>query len=113
MTIDEFQKSDLRVGTILEAYGVEGSQKLLRLVVDVGEKNEEGQSTFRQILSGIAASYAPADLVGRQACFVVNLESRQMMGLESQGMILAVTNTQGHPIILRPDQPVAAGEKIK
>ena len=105
MTIDEFQKNDLRIGTIKEAERIEGSEKLLKLRVDLGEPEP------RQILSGIAKSYAPEDLIGRQAVFIANLESRMMMGLESQGMLLAAADDSGIAI-LKTDREVAPGTAI-
>lgn len=104
MTIDEFQKLDLRVGKILSAERIEGSEKLLKLSVDIGEP--------RQIISGIAKSYAPEDLVGRKVVIVANLDPRMMMGLESQGMILAVHGENGEPVVLTVDEQAPPGAKI-
>ena len=104
MTIDEFQKMDLRVGKILAAERIEGSEKLLKLSVDLGEP--------RQIISGIAKSYAPEDLVGREVVIIANLEPRMMMGLESQGMILAAHGENGEPVMLSVERQVPAGSKI-
>lgn len=104
MTIDEFQEMDLRVGRVLAAERVEGSEKLLKLSVDIGE--------LRQILSGIAKSYAPEDIVGKQVVIIANLEPRMMMGLESQGMILAAHGGNGEPILLMPLKDVPPGAKI-
>jgi methionyl-tRNA synthetase len=104
MTIDEFQKMDLRVGKILSAERVEGSEKLLKLSVDIGEP--------RQILSGIAKSYAPEDLVGKEVVIIANLDPRMMMGLESQGMILAAHGENGEPVMLAVERDVPPGAKI-
>ena len=104
MTIDEFQKMDLRVGKILAADRVEGSEKLLKLSVDIGET--------RQILSGIAKSHAPEDLVGREVVIIANLEPRMMMGMESQGMILAAHGENGEPVVLAVEKEVPPGAKI-
>jgi methionine--tRNA ligase beta chain len=104
MTIDEFQKMDLRVGKVLAAERIEGSEKLLKLSVDVGEP--------RQIISGIAKSYAPEDLVGREIVIIANLEPRTMMGLESQGMILAAHGETGEPVVLSVEREVPPGSKI-
>jgi methionine--tRNA ligase beta chain len=104
MTIDEFQKMDLRIGKVLAAERIEGSEKLLKLSVDAGEP--------RQILSGIARSYAPEDLVGRKVVIIANLEPRMMMGMESQGMILAAHGENGEPILLVPLQDAPPGAKI-
>ena len=74
MTIDEFKNADLRVGEITAAERVEGSEKLLKLKVDLGEEE------VRQILSGIAKQYTPEDLVGKKVVIVANLDPRTMMG---------------------------------
>jgi methionyl-tRNA synthetase len=107
MTIDEFQKSDLRVGLVMAAERVEGSEKLLKLQVDVGDP--EGP---RQILSGIAKQYAPEDLVGKKVVVIANLDSRVMMGMESRGMLLAAHGEAGAPVVLVPASDVPAGAKI-
>jgi methionyl-tRNA synthetase len=113
MTIDEFQKADLRVGTILEAVRVEGSEKLMKMQVDIGEQDESGARKPRQILAGVALSYAPEDLVARQIVVIANLEPRVLMGLESQGMLLAPSDSEGKPVVLMPDRAVEPGAKIK
>jgi methionyl-tRNA synthetase len=104
MTLDEFKNCDLRVGKIISAERVEGSEKLLRLQVDLGEP--------RQILSGIAKAYAPEDLVGKQVVIIANLEPRMMMGFESQGMLLAASGEDGKPVILTLGEDVPAGTRI-
>ena len=106
INFEEFQKVDLRVGKILEAEKVDGSEKLLKLQVDLGL--EIGQ---RQIIAGIQQFYAPEDLLGRGIVVVVNLEPRVLRGLESQGMLLAA-NDNG-PVLLMPDKEVSPGVKIR
>ncbi len=105
MNLDEFQKADLRVGEVLAAERVEGSEKLLKLDINIGEK--------RQILSGIGKFYAPEALVGKQVIVIANLEPRMMMGLESQGMVLAADDGEKGPVLLSPLAEVAPGTKIK
>ncbi len=112
-TIDDFLKLEFRVGTVVEAAEVEGSEKLLKLTVDCGEENH------RTILSGIKQWYSPNDIKGKQFVFIANLEPRTMMGIESQGMILTVdgdpsTNSgQSKPIPLIPQEQVPPGSKIR
>ena len=106
MTIDEFQKSDLRVGKIVSAERVEGSEKLLKLQVDIAEPEP------RQILSGIAKAYAPEDIVGKSVVIIANLEPRMMMGMESNGMLLAAHGEDGAAVIIRPVGEVPLGAKI-
>lgn len=104
ISFEEFKKCEMRIGTILVAESVEGSEKLLRLEVDFGEYK-------RQILSGIAKWYRPEDLVGKQMPFIVNLEPRQMMGMESQGMLIATDNEDG-AVLLHPEKEVPAGSEL-
>lgn len=111
LTIDEFSKLEARIGVVLSAEAVEGSEKLLRLMLDFGEEKP------RQILSGIHAWYEPETLVGKQLLFVVNLAPRKMMGLESQGMLMAVDGVNGEPVFLIPDtsfeKTVAPGARVR
>ncbi|HVM76895.1 MAG TPA: methionine--tRNA ligase subunit beta [Candidatus Paceibacterota bacterium] len=106
MTIDEFQKSDLRVAKVKTAERVEGSEKLLKLQLDLGADGE------RQILSGIAKQYAPEDLIGKNVVIIANLDPRMMMGMESQGMLLAAHGEGGAPVIVVPAADVPPGSKI-
>lgn len=102
---DEFSKIDVRVGTIISAEKVDKSIKLLKLEVDFGELGK------RQILSGIAAWYQPEELVGIQTTFVINLETRKIMGLESQGMIFALgLDDDKKSVLLLPKEGVENGE---
>lgn len=123
ITIEDFNKIELRVGTILEAEEVPGSEKLIKQIVDFGELGT------RQVLSGIKQWYknpSPGSgtlpfadakrkpshpLVGKQFVYVVNLEPRIMMGYKSEGMILA-TDT-GKPILIKPSKKVPSGSKIR
>lgn len=105
ITYEDFAKVDLRVGTILEAVPVEGSQKLLKLRVNCGDGE-------RQILAGIARQYPPETLLGKQVIIVANLAVRMMMGFESQGMLLAADSQDG-PVILQPQKDVSAGAMVK
>jgi tRNA-binding protein len=88
--IDDFRRVDLRVAKVIEAAKVEGSKKLIKLVVDLGAEK-------RQIIAGLAEYYKPEDLVGKYVVVVANLQPKKMMGLESQGMILA---TCDKPVLL-------------
>lgn len=102
---DDFKKVELRVATVLAAERVEGSEKLLKLRVSLGEED-------RQIIAGIGKRYAPDTLPGRQIVIVANLEPRMLMGLESQGMLLAADSPDG-PVLLRPDSDVLAGIGVR
>ncbi|MEK7217549.1 MAG: methionine--tRNA ligase subunit beta [Patescibacteria group bacterium] len=111
ITIDDLKKIELKVGRVLSAESIEGSEKLLKLQVDLGE------AVPRQILAGIAKHYQSTELVGRQIVIVANLEPRSMMGLESNGMVLAASNpaTAGEEIVslLMPDKDMPAGSGIR
>jgi methionine--tRNA ligase beta chain len=111
MTIDEFKKCDLRVGKVTAAERVEGSEKLLRLQIDLGEISG-GEPKPRQILSGIGKSYAPEELIGKQVVIIANLEPRMMMGFESQGMLLAASGSDGKPVILTLEKDIVPGTHI-
>lgn len=104
INFEEFQKIDLRVAEIIKAEKVEGSEKLLKLQIDLGEEK-------RQIVSGIGKFYNTKDLIGTKIVVAVNLEPRALFGLESQGMLLAADDN-GRPAILRPDGNVFSGAKV-
>lgn len=106
ISIDDFGKVDMKIGTVISAEPVPGSEKLLRLSVDFGE------AAPRQVLSGIAKFVAPADLAGKQCPFVTNLPPRQMVGLESQGMILAARDAEGAIVLLHPARPLPPGAEL-
>jgi len=103
---DDFTKVDLRVAVVKEAERVEKSKKLLKLIVDAGEAQP------RQILAGISEHYAPEDLIGRRVVIVANLKPRKLMGLESQGMVLAASDDNGLSV-LGLDKDVEPGSPAK
>lgn len=110
----DFESLDLRVGTILEVHEVEGSDKLLRFSVDLGDLPAGGGK--RTILSGIRKSFELKDLVGLQVLVLANLEPRKIMGFESEGMILmAVEYPEGAEkvTLLVPQKPVLAGTGVE
>jgi len=105
ITIDKFFETTLKVGTIVEAEEVPKSKKLLKLQVDLGEGKN------RQILAGIKEFYNAADLVGTQACVVANLKPAKLMGMLSEGMLLAAKDEDGLCLV-RPEKPKKIGTKI-
>jgi methionyl-tRNA synthetase len=106
ISYEQFAALDIRIGTILMVTVVDGADKLLQLSVDVGEE------TPRQIISGIREFFPdPSVLVGRQCPFLVNLASRRIRGLESQGMILAA-DAAGTFALLQPHQPLPPGTAV-
>ena len=106
MPFENFEKMDLRVGTVKECVKVEKSDKLLRFVIDDGLET-------RTIVSGIAKFYKPEELVGKQVCFIANLPPRKLRGIESQGMILNAENPDGTLSFLTPDRKCADGACVK
>lgn len=107
VNIDDFAKLDLRIIKVLEATRMEGSDKLLKLKVDIGNSEE------RQILSGIGKSYSPEDIIGIELVAIVNLEPRMMMGEESQGMILATGDNLENITLISPIKEVDPGSSIR
>lgn len=105
---EDFQKLDLRVAKIVEAERVAGSEKLIKLQVDLGDPS----TGSGQVVAGIGKEYAPEDLVGKEIIIVANLEPRVLMGIESNGMLLTAHGESGEPIILQPEKEVPPGSKI-
>jgi methionyl-tRNA synthetase len=105
-TIDEFDKTDIRVATVLECTNVKKSDRLLQFKLDDGMGG-------RTILSGIAQSYPdPSVLVGKQVLFIANFPPRKMMGIESQGMILSAVDADGRLVVTTVTTPVRPGSAV-
>jgi len=106
ISIDEFMKVELRVAKVLEAEAVPKSKKLVKLRVDVGSEQ-------RTIVAGIAEAYQPEQLVGRTIAIVFNLKPAKLMGIESNGMVLAASVGDGKPILVGFDEPVPPGARVR
>ena len=104
VSIKDFQKLDLRVGTIKSVEPVAGSKKLLKILLDMGEE--------RTIVAGLAGLYSEPDLVGKQVVVAANLEPVKLMGVESNGMVLAAEDKSGVHL-LAPDAPTRPGSKVR
>ncbi|MEM3894718.1 methionine--tRNA ligase subunit beta [Thermofilum sp.] len=104
ITINDFQKLDIRVGKILSVEPIKRSDKLLLLKVDLGTEQ-------RQIVAGIAQYYKPEELVGKEVVVLANLQPRTIMGFISQGMLLAAVEDD-KPVLLVPDKEVKVGSKV-
>ncbi len=102
---EDFQKLELRTAKVIKAERIDGSDKLLKLDIDVGDEK-------RQLVAGIAQYYEPENLIGKSIVVAANLEPRTIFGLESRGMLLAA-NADGKPVLLQPDKEVAAGTPIR
>lgn len=102
---DEFQKLDLRIGKIIEATQIPGSRNLIKMQVDFGTEK-------KQAVAGLLQWYKPEDLVGKKCMFILNLQHRTMMGVESQCMIFAAEDGKGNVVVLQPEKDIAEGSKI-
>jgi len=114
ISIDDFKKVEMRVGQIVSAEPVEGSEKLLKLRVDFGTPASEASAgrEERQVISGIARYVTPAQLIGKKFAFATNLEPRMLMGLESQAMILAVGGGDEGPFAILEAPDAAPGARV-
>jgi len=105
ITYDDFSKLGLRTAKILKAERVEGSEKLVKLQIDLGSEK-------RQIVAGIGKFYNPEDLINKQIVVVCNLEPKALMSLESNGMLLAASNEDQISLLI-PDQEISPGSIVK
>ena len=105
ISIEQFFQTELKVATITGAEPIPNSNKLLKLIVDLGNES-------RVLVAGIAREYSTEDLVGKQVVVVANLEPAKLMGVESQGMVLA-GSVEGTPVLLHPGERVPSGTPVK
>ena len=106
VSIDDFGKLDIRVGRVLDCQKVPKADKLLQFKIDDGLGG-------RTIVSGIAKYYAPEDLIGKEVCFIANLEPRKLKGILSQGMILSAEDAGGRLVVIGPQGEVKPGCQVK
>lgn len=106
ISFEEFMKLDLRVGKVVEAQQIAGSRNLVRMLVDFGVEK-------RQSVAGLLRWYRPEEIVGRKFAFILNLERKKFMGVESQCMIFAAEDKDGNVVLLVPEKNVEAGSKIR
>ena len=104
ITIDEFFKTQLKVAEVVACEKVEKADKLLKLTLKVGEET-------RTVVSGIAKSYTPEEMVGKRVVLVANLKPAKLRGIESQGMILCATDGDG-VVLVSPEKVVASGSEV-
>lgn len=131
ITIDDFSKVEIKIGTVLEATTVEGADKLLKLIFDFGPLEENADESMfessvmeelhgkypgrnvRQVMSAIRPFFEdPQVLVGKQICVITNLEPRNFRGYQSQGMIMAVGDETTGITFISPEKPVEPGTKV-
>jgi len=105
ITIEQFFETQLKIATVISAEAIPKSNKLLKLEVDLGEER-------RTLVAGIARDYDAEALVGRQIVVVANLQPAKLMGVESQGMVLAAS-VDGKPVLLGPGEPVPVGTRVQ
>ena len=105
ISIEEFAKVQMRVGQILEAEKIEGSRKLVKLRVDIGDE-------VRQVVAGIAEAYEPASLLNKKVVIVANLKPARLMGVESNGMIVAAS-ADGKPVLATFTEDAPNGALLK
>jgi len=133
INFDDFKKIELKTAKVLKAERIEGSEKLIRLEVyyssasseqvslasseqiknEAGLPAQAGEFLPRQIIAGIGLKYQPEDLIGKTVIIVANLEPRKLMGLESQGMLLAASNQEQGPILLTTMEDINPGSEIR
>jgi len=105
ISFEDFQKLDLRIGKITEASQIPGSRNLIKMIVDFGTEK-------RQAVAGLMQWYKPQNLVGKKCAYILNLQKRKMMGVESQCMILAADDGKGNVIVLQPERDIGEGSRI-
>lgn len=107
ITYEEFKKMEIKIGEVMSAERVEGTDKLLKLMVNVGEEN------LRQIVSGIAERVeSPEWLIGKKFPFVTNLQPRTIRGVESNGMIMALSDEEGRFSFIEPTSEIKTGTRV-
>ncbi len=106
VSFEDFKKLDIRVGKVINVGEPEGSKSILKLTVDFGDEK-------RVAMSGIKSYYKPEDLLERKFVFLVNLERKKIMGLESECMILASDDENGNVVLLQPEKDIETGSKVR
>ena len=105
--IEDFEKIELRVGTVVDSKRVEKTDKLLCSQIDLGEEKP------RTIVSGIAKFYAPEDIIGRQVIVVANLKPVKLRGIMSEGMVLCASDKDGNLTLISPSAKIASGSEVR
>lgn len=103
---EDFVKFDIRIGKVEEATQIPGSRNLLKMIVDFGSEK-------RQSVAGLLQYYRSEELVGKKFAFILNLQRRKLMGVESQCMILAADDARGNVVLLCPEKDILVGSKIR
>ncbi|MCK4319974.1 methionine--tRNA ligase subunit beta [Candidatus Bathyarchaeota archaeon] len=106
VSFEDFLRLDMQVGKVVEAEQIPGSRNLIKMIVDFGSEK-------RQSVAGLLRYYTPEELIDKKYAFVLNLQRKKMMGVESQCMILAAEDTKGNVILIKPEKDVEIGSKIR
>jgi methionine--tRNA ligase beta chain len=106
ISFKEFQRLDMRVGKVVEAKEITGSRNLIRMIVDFGAEK-------RQSVAGLLQHYKSEELVDKKFAFLLNLERRKFMGVESQCMVLAAEDDKDNVILIKPESDIEVGSKIR
>ena len=106
ISLEEFQKIDLRVAKIIRVEKIENTDKLYKIEIDLGTEK-------RTIVSGIADKYSPEELMGQLIIVITNLEEKIIKGIKSQGMLLAVDDPEQGPVLIVPLKQVQVGSKVR
>ncbi|MGC8648800.1 MAG: methionine--tRNA ligase subunit beta [Candidatus Micrarchaeia archaeon] len=107
ISYNEFSKIELAVAKIIDVTEIENSNKLYKLIVDVGE------AQTRTIIAGIKHYYKKEELIGKNIVIIINLEPRSLAGIQSQGMLLAAEDDLGNVVLLTPDKEIKPGSRIR
>ena len=105
ISFNEFMKLDMRVGKVIEAEQITGSRNLIRMIVDFGTEK-------RQSVAGLLQWYKPEELIGNKYAFLLNLQRKKFMGIESQCMVFAAEDSKGNVVLIKPEKDVEIGSKI-
>ena len=106
ISFDDFKKMNMRIGMVKAVQEIEGSDKLIKLIVDFGDEE-------RQAVAGIKKHYSAEDLIGKKFIFLVNLERKTLMGIESQCMILAADDGKGNIVLIQPERDIEVGSALR
>jgi len=106
ISFQEFQKLDLRVGEVVKAEQIAGSRNLIKMIVDFGFEK-------RQSVAGLLQYYKPEELIGKKFAFILNLQRKRFMGIESQCMVLAAEDEKDNVILLKPEKDIEVGSRIR
>ncbi|UCE29706.1 MAG: methionine--tRNA ligase subunit beta [Candidatus Bathyarchaeota archaeon] len=106
VSFEDFLKLEMHIGKVIEAEEIPGSRNLIKMTIDFGSER-------RQSVAGLSQYYKPEELVDKKYAFVLNLQRRKFMGVESQCMILAAEDTKGNVILIKPEKDVEVGSRIR